>query len=137
MAQTKSKLSEVQNELAFDEGLNIGESTCKIPAAVANKVAIEGTSGNLIEGANALDRAFLLVENSAGTEYELELLAGENPPSVRKGLGKLAVKCPSKTLTIIPIDSSRHLTASGNLVMTFSNASFAGKIALITLKKGV
>ena len=101
------------------------------------KVAIEGTSGNLIEGANGLDRAFLAVENSAGSEYEVEVAAGENPPAVRKGLGIDKFKCPSKTLSLIPIDSSRHIEGKGNLVLTFSNASFAGNIALVVLKKGV
>lgn len=136
MAQTKSKLSEVLNEVAFDEGVLIGESTCKIPAALKS-VALEATGGNLIEGCNSLDRAFLLVENSTAGEKELKVSAGENPPSPRKGLGVLGVKCAEKTLTIIPLDSSRHIAATGgNLVMT-TEAAMTGKIALVVLKKGV
>lgn len=135
MAQTKSKLSEVLNEVTFDESLLLGESTCKLPAALKS-VAIEATGGNLIETASALDRAFLVVENSTAGEKEIEVLAGENPPSVRKGLGKLTAKMAEKTLTIIPLDSSRHLDKNGNLVMTFAAAT-TGKIALVVLKKGV
>ena len=110
-------------------------TSCKIPAAMKS-VTIEVTSGNLIKGCNGLDRAYLLVENSAASEYEIKISEGVNPPSVRKGLGVLGVKCASKTLTIIALDSSRHIDATGNLVMTFE-ASFAGKIALLVLKKGV
>lgn len=135
MAQTKSKLSEVLNEVPFDEGVLIGESTCKIPAGLKS-VAIEATGGNLVEGGNGLDRAFLLIENSTAAEKEVEVVAGENPPSLRKGLGTLKVKCAEKTLTMLPLDSSRHLNATGSLVLTFT-ASTTGKIALVVLKKGV
>jgi hypothetical protein len=135
MAQTKSKLSEVLNEVPFDEGVLIGESTCKIPAALKS-VAIEGTSGNLIEGASGLDRAFLLVENSTAATKHIIVSAGENPPSLRKGLGTLDVTMTEKTLTMIPLDSSRHLDKSGNLVFTFT-ASTTGAVALVVLKKGV
>lgn len=134
MAQTKSKLSEVLNEVSPDEGVLVGESTCKIPAGL-KAVAIEATGGNLIEGCNNLDRAFLLVENSTAGEKSIEVLAGENPPSLRKGLGKLTVAMAEKTLTIIPLDSSRHISATGSLVMTVTAAT-TGKIALIVLKKG-
>lgn len=135
MAQTKSKLSEVLNEVAFEEGVLIGESTCKLPAALKS-VAIEATGGNLVEGANGLDRAFLLVENSTAGAKHIKIAAGENPPSLRKGLGELDVECAEKTLTIIPLDSSRHLDKSGNLVMTVTAAT-TGKIALVVLKKGI
>lgn len=134
MAQTKSKLSEVLNEQGFDAGIVLGESTCKLPAGVT-KVAIEGTSGNLIETANGLDRALLLVENSSAGEYEVEVAEGESPPSLRKGIGKYAFKCPSKTISAIPLESARHLDKNGNLVLTFSNSSFSGNIALLVLKK--
>jgi hypothetical protein len=134
MAQTKSKISEVLNEITFDEGLLIGESTCKLPAALKS-VAIEATGGNLIEGANDLNRAFLLIENSAAAEKEVTVAAGESPPSLRKGLGALTVKCGEKTLTIIPLESARHLDKNGSLVLTVS-AGTTGKIALIVLKKG-
>ena len=136
MAQTKSTLAEVLNEVAPDEGIVLSESTSKFPTAV-KKVAIEGTSGNLIETLPLLDRTYLAVENSAASEYEVEVAAGENPPAVRKGLGTYAFKVPSKTIALIPLDSSRHINAKGQLVLTFSNASFAGNIALLTVKKGV
>jgi hypothetical protein len=134
MAQTKSTLAEALNEVAEDEGVLVGESTCKIPAGLKS-VAIEATGGNLIKGANNLDRAVLLVENSTAGEKSIEVLAGENPPSVRKGLGKLTVAMAEKTLTIIHLESARHLDKEGNLVMTFT-AGTTGKIALIALKKG-
>jgi len=134
MAQTKSKLSEVLNEVAFSEGVLIGESTCKIPAGLKS-VAIEGTSGNLIEGANNLDRAFLLVENSTASEKTVTIAAGESPPALRKGIGALAVACAEKTLTMIPLESARFLTATGSLVLTFTSGT-TGKVALVVLKKG-
>lgn len=134
MAQTKSKLSEVLNEIAFDEGALIGESTCKIPAGLKS-VALEATGGNLIENAGGLDRALLLVENSAAAEKEVTVTAGESPPSLRKGVGSLVVKCAEKTLTVIALESARHLDKSGNLVLTLS-AGTTGKIALLVLKKG-
>lgn len=135
MAQKKDKLSAVLNEIGFDESLLIGESTCKLPAGLKS-VAIEETGGNLIEGCNGLDRAFLLFENSTATEKEVVLAAGANPPSLRKGLGTFAPKLATKALTIIPVDSSRHLDANGNLVLTFAGTT-TGNFALIVLKKGV
>lgn len=134
MAQTKSKLSEVLNEVAFSEGVLIGESTCKLPAALKS-VAIEATGGNLIETANNLDRAFLLIENSTAAEKEVTVAAGESPPSLRKGLGSLTIKCAEKTLTMVPLESARFLTGTGSLVLTVT-AGTTGKIALVVLKKG-
>lgn len=133
MAQTKSTLAEVLNEVAIDEGVLIGESTCKIPAGL-KAVAIEATGGNLIKGCNNLDRAFLLVENSTAGTKSIEVLGGENPPAARKGLGKLTVSMEEKTLNIIPLESARHLDKEGNLVMTVTAAT-TGKIALVVLKK--
>lgn len=133
MAQTKSKLSEVLNEVAVDEGVLIGESTCKIPAGLKS-VAIEATGGNLIETGNDLNRAFLLVENSTAGEKEIKVSAGENPPAARKGVGALGVKCAEKTLTIITLESARHMSATGNLVLT-TESGMTGKLALVVLKR--
>lgn len=132
MAQTKSKLSEVLNELGAGEGLLIGESTCKLPAGL-KQVKLEATGGNLVEaGLKAGD--ILLIENSAAEEKEVTFAAGESPPSLRKGLGTAVVKCPSKTLTVVVLETARHFDKSGSLAFTLS-AGTAGLYAVIRQKR--
>src|SRR3954467_3154790 len=128
MAQTKSKLSELLNELGAGEGLLIGESTCTLPAAL-KKVALEATGGNLVEtGLKAGD--ILLIENSAAAEKEVTFAAGESPPSLRKGIGTAVVKLAEKALTIVVLETARHFDKSGNVVLTLT-AGTTGNIAVI------
>jgi hypothetical protein len=132
MAQTKSTLAEVLNEVAVGEALLLAESTAKIPAA-ATAVAIEATGGNLIKaGLRAGD--VLVIENSAAAEKEVTFAAGESPPSLRKGEGTVVVKLPEKTQTVIVLETARHFDKSGNLAMTFSAGS-TGKIAVLRFKR--
>jgi hypothetical protein len=132
MAQTKSKLSEVLNEIAVDEGFLLAESTAKIPAA-AKSVALEATGGNLIES-GLKNGDILVIENSTAAEKEVTFAAGESPPSLRKGEGTSVVKLPEKTQTVIVLETARHFDKSGNLALTLS-AGTTGKIAVLRFKK--
>lgn len=131
MAQTKSKLSEVLNEVANGEALQIGESTCKLPAGLKS-VALEATGGNLIE-AGLKQGDILLIENSAAAEKEVTFAAGESPPSLRKGAGADAVKCSSKGLTVVKLETARHFDKSGNVALTLT-AGTTGTVAVLRFK---
>ena len=121
MAIAKLKASEVQ-EIGYDEGKTL-------------PTLVEVTAENIeIEWGN-WDRAFLVVENTAAADKKVTVKASdENPPGIRKGLGDLVETVTKKTVSLIPIESTRHLTKAGKVVVS-AEAPTEVKIGVVYLKK--
>lgn len=131
MAATLTKATEVL-EIKPDEGIEVSPTAALV--AGVKPVAISATEGNNIEWGN-WDRAFLLIEHTTAGEKECEVILGDSPPSLRKGLGTLKVKMAEKTLQIITIESGRHLTEGGLVKLKWTSAT-TGKVSVIFLKRG-
>lgn len=85
-------------------------------AAVTLDAAVGGLSGMVL----------IEVKNTAGTAVNLtaSVLAGENPPAQRAGLGALdTVIAQNATKIIGPLESARFIRADGKLRVTFTPAS--------------
>lgn len=85
-------------------------------AAVTLPAAVGGLSGDVI----------LEVKNAAGTAVNLtvSVLAGDNPPAQRAGLGNLDMVLAQNALGILgPFESSRFIQNDGTMNVTFTPAS--------------
>mgnify|MGYP007071570752 CR=1 FL=1 len=85
-------------------------------AAVSLDADVGGLSGRVI----------IEVKNTAGTAVNLtvSVLAGDNPPAGRAGLGNLdTVIAQNATKLIGPLESARFIQDNGKLSLTFTPAS--------------
>lgn len=112
-----------------------------LTAAVANGAVAQPTADVLDTGTAAVtlplalagvgcDRVILEVKNTAANALKVELLAGDNPPAQRAGMGDLtlvAAAAQNDVNIFGPFDSSRFLqndaTSKGRLDLKFTPAS--------------
>jgi hypothetical protein len=69
------------------------------------------------------------------TSPVLNILAGDNPPAFRAGIGNLSVPLTNNTVKWIgPLESARFLNSSGYFHMSGFNVT-TGKIAILKVKR--
>lgn len=112
--------------LAANAGVTQPAGTAIAPANGAN-IPNVGNTGRLV----------IRVTNTNGTQRTVTFKAGPNPPSVREGLGDLAVVVPATTGDkLITLESARFVKADGSIDVDFE-ASMAGVISVVRIPKAV
>ncbi len=71
------------------------------------------------------DRVIFVVNNTAAANLVATVLAGDNPPAFRAGLGALSSGNIAQNGTTIlgPLDTARHIQNDGTIGVTFTPAS--------------
>jgi hypothetical protein len=95
------------------------------------------TSSNTVYIAyDSLYRYFVSINTTvSGTSPTLNILAGDNPPAFRSGIGNLAISLTNLTLkTIGPLESARFVNTTGYLKFSTTNIT-TGKIWILKVKR--
>lgn len=111
-------------------------------AANAGVAAPAGTAISPTNGANIANfgdggRVVVRVTNTNGTDRTVTVKAGVNPPSVREGLGDLAVVVAATSgVKYLVLETARFQKADGSIDIDFE-ASMAGNISALRIPKAV
>lgn len=71
----------------------------------------------------------------SGTSPKLNILAGNNPPAFRSGIGNLAISLTNLTLkTVGPLESARFVNTTGFMKFSTTNVT-TGKIWVLKVKR--
>jgi hypothetical protein len=97
---------------------------------------INTTNGAIIAGgAGNSGRLLIRITNTNGTPRVATILAGDNPPAIRSGLGNLAITVPATTGDVsFVVESGRFGQDDGSILIDFA-ASMAGIISAVRLPK--
>lgn len=99
--------------------------------------AISPTNGANLANYGDGDRVVVRVTNTNGTDRTVTVKEGVNPPSVRAGLGDLAVVVPATSgVKYLVLETARFQQADGSINIDFE-ASMAGNISAIRTPKAV
>lgn len=85
---------------------------------------------------DSLYRYFISINTTvSGTSPTLNIIAGNNPPAFRAGIGNLAIALTNQSLeTIGPLESARFVNTTGYLKFSTTNVT-TGKIWILKVKR--
>lgn len=105
-------------------------------AAMPNWQAAPTSTNTVYIAYDSLYRYFVSINVTvAGTSPKLNVLAGNNPPAWRSGIGNLSISLTNNTLkTIGPLESARFVNTTGYLKFSTTNVT-TGKIWVLKVKR--
>lgn len=109
------------------DAVTITDLTPSTPVDKPAGTTINTTNGASIDCGGDTDKLVIWVTNTNTTpDHDITILAGDNPPALRAGLGDLVFNVNAAE-SVLVVDGSRHVQDDGTIHIDFETG-FAGKI---------
>lgn len=118
------------------DAVTITELTSGSAATTPAGTTVVVANGAAIADAKDTSRLLIRLTNTDASDRVATILAGDDPPALRSGIGSLAITVPATTGDmVVVVESARFVQNDGAIHVDFA-ATYTGKISAIRLPKG-